>query len=206
MQPTHGLPADTSERPARKAASLGIPPEALALPALEQVATDPPANGHPLVPPADEWVTTFNAWMAAVEARGDRYPPGRVTDVSREACMRAAATDDRTIDRFQGDKDVQLTLDIPKDTYDRLARKATTLGTTPEALALPALERAAAEPPANGPPPVSPAGPAPADPAPAGWRRLFDAHMRAVEARADRYPPGHVTDVSREAMYEGCGE
>ena len=96
---------------------------------------------------------------------------------------------------------MQLTLDIPKDTYDRLARKAATLGTTPEALALPALERAAAEPLTNGQPPVPPA-----DPAPAEWRRLFDAHMRAVEARADQYPPGHVTDVSREAMYEGCGE
>ena len=84
MQLTLDLPPDTYERLARKAASLGITPEALALPALEQVAADPPANGQPLVPPADEWVTNFNAWMAAVEARGDQYPPGHVTDVSRE--------------------------------------------------------------------------------------------------------------------------
>ncbi len=96
---------------------------------------------------------------------------------------------------------MQLTLDIPTDTYERLARKAATLGITPEALALPALEQAAADPHTNGLPPGHPAVLPPAE-----WRRRFDSHMRAVEARADQYPPGHVTDVSREAMYEGCGE
>jgi hypothetical protein len=32
-----------------------------------------------------------------------------------------------------------------------------------------------------------------------------DMHARAV-ARAHRYPSGFEADVSRESMYEGCGE
>ena len=96
---------------------------------------------------------------------------------------------------------MQITLDIPKDTYERLARRAATLGTTPEALALPALERAADEPLTNGQPPAPPAD-RPAD----DWVTNFNVWMAAVEARGDQYPAGHVTDVSRESMYEGCGE
>ncbi len=99
---------------------------------------------------------------------------------------------------------MQLTLDIPKATYDRLSRRASALGTTVEALAAPAVEQlaqpTAAEP--AEPTAVTDGGDLPYD----DWTRMFDAHMRAVEARADQYPPGHVTDVSRESMYEGCGE
>ena len=93
---------------------------------------------------------------------------------------------------------MQLTLDIPKDVYERLSRRASALGTTVEALAGPAVEQLAnpalpetAEPPAP-----------PAD----DWQRQLDAFNALIESRADRYPPGFRADVSRESMYEGCGE
>lgn len=38
------------------------------------------------------------------------------------------------------------------------------------------------------------------------WQRQFDALNALIHSRADRYPPGFQADVSREAMYEGCGE
>ena len=38
------------------------------------------------------------------------------------------------------------------------------------------------------------------------WKRRLDEWMAIVDARADRYPPGFQADVSRESMYEGCGE
>lgn len=88
------------------------------------------------------------------------------------------------------------TIHVPNDTYERLARRAAVLGTTAEALAVPALERAAAE---EAPSP-------PGQPSPDEWRRRFDAFNALVQSRADRYPPGFQADASREAMYEGCGE
>ena len=30
--------------------------------------------------------------------------------------------------------------------------------------------------------------------------------LALARSRADRYPPGFRADVSREGMYEGCGE
>ncbi len=33
------------------------------------------------------------------------------------------------------------------------------------------------------------------------WQRHFDAWMKRVEARADRYPPGFMLDDSYEAIY-----
>lgn len=93
------------------------------------------------------------------------------------------------------------TITVPDAVYDRLARRAAALGTTPDALALPAIERAAGEPPA-----VDRPIPSASDLSPAERLRLMAEHMRAIEARDYDYPPGHVTDVSRESIYEGCGE
>lgn len=93
------------------------------------------------------------------------------------------------------------TITVPEDTYQRLTRRALALGTTVDALVAPALERATGEPATSGTPPAPP-GELPYD----EWKRAFDEWMSAVEARADQYPPGHVTDVSRESIYEGCGE
>ena len=38
------------------------------------------------------------------------------------------------------------------------------------------------------------------------WKRLFDAYLCEVAARAGRYPRGFVVDDSRDAIYEGRGE
>jgi hypothetical protein len=50
------------------------------------------------------------------------------------------------------------------------------------------------------------ATPTPTPPDPAAWRRLFDAYLREVAARASRYPAGFVVDDSRDSIYEGRGE
>jgi antitoxin (DNA-binding transcriptional repressor) of toxin-antitoxin stability system len=47
------------------------------------------------------------------------------------------------------------------------------------------------------PPPSVPGEPLTAD----QWQKEFDAWMKEVEARADRYPPGFVLDDSYEAIY-----
>lgn len=92
-------------------------------------------------------------------------------------------------------------LDIPADTYARLAAQAVALGTTIEALALPALEEVAKGSTTKG-----------NSPAPANelsddeWRRVFDKMLTDTRSRADRYPTGFRADVSRESIYEGCGE
>ena len=38
------------------------------------------------------------------------------------------------------------------------------------------------------------------------WKKLFDEWQTRVQARVGNYPPGFECDVSRESMYEGCGE
>ena len=83
------------------------------------------------------------------------------------------------------------TISIPDDTYQLLAARAAALATTPEALAASALDRLARTPPA-------------ADTA--DWLRDFDAMLADFRALPPAYPPGHVVDVSREAIYTGCGE
>ncbi len=92
------------------------------------------------------------------------------------------------------------TITIPEDLYHRLANRAAALGSTVEALAAPALDQLAPESHTNEPSTL------PVDLPYHEWKKRFDAHMKTIEAKADRYPPGHVVDVSREAMYEGCGE
>lgn len=87
------------------------------------------------------------------------------------------------------------TITIPDATFDRLARRAEALGTTVEALAAPALAQLTAGPPT---PPVD----LPYD----EWKRLVDEYLAEVKARAHLYPPGFEADVSRESIYEGCGE
>jgi hypothetical protein len=46
----------------------------------------------------------------------------------------------------------------------------------------------------------------PAPPSADEWRRLYDAYLREVAARAGSYPDGFVADDSRETIYEGRGE
>jgi hypothetical protein len=91
-------------------------------------------------------------------------------------------------------------LTIPADTYEKLARRAAALNVTVEQLVTPALERVAGEG-ENGHPPLAPAD-LPYD----QWKARFDEFLTTVRSRAGRYPPGFQADVSRESIYEGCGE
>ena len=94
------------------------------------------------------------------------------------------------------------TLEIPEATYERLARRAAKLQTSVEALAVPALERVAIEPIASVPPRSDPPVDLPYD----EWKKALDEIVARAEARAHLYPPGFEADVSRESIYEGCGE
>jgi len=85
------------------------------------------------------------------------------------------------------------TIHVPDDTFARLAAAAHTTGTSVDEFALRTLERAA---------PTT----APAVPTDDEWQRRFDAHMRIVQARADRYLPAFRLDDSRESIYARCGE
>ena len=94
------------------------------------------------------------------------------------------------------------TLEIPEATYERLARRAVALSTTVEALAVPALERVAIEPMPAAHPPSKPPVDLPYD----EWKKGLDEMVARAATRAHRYPPGFKADVSRESIYEGCGE
>lgn len=85
------------------------------------------------------------------------------------------------------------TLTIPESTYDVLVKAAAARRVAPEALAAATLDQLA---------PAEPPGP----PSREEWLRDFDAWIAEIRARPPLYPPGHVVDVSRESIYEGCGE
>jgi predicted DNA-binding ribbon-helix-helix protein len=80
-------------------------------------------------------------------------------------------------------------LDINRETYDRLARKAAARNMTIARLVEPMLDQLAADEPT------------------AEERRVaLDQWMRMVQSRAHRYPAGFVADDTRESIYEGRGE
>ena len=93
------------------------------------------------------------------------------------------------------------TITVPDDTYERIASRAAVLGTTVEALVVPALEQLVQVPQTNGRHSVT-SGELPYD----EWKKGMDEWQARVLARAVEYPPGFECDVSREAMYGGCGE
>ncbi|HVS34874.1 MAG TPA: hypothetical protein VMS17_04780 [Gemmataceae bacterium] len=92
-------------------------------------------------------------------------------------------------------------LAIPADTYEKLVRRAAAMNVTVEQLIIPALERVAGAEVKNGHAPIPP-GELPYD----QWKDRFDELLTIVRSRAGRYPPGFHADVSRESIYEGCGE
>jgi len=94
------------------------------------------------------------------------------------------------------------TIDIPEATYQRLTRRAAALRTTVESLAVPALEELARDPAM----PALPTTDSPVDLPYDEWKKLFGEIVSRAEARKLLYPPGFVADVSRESIYEGCGE
>jgi hypothetical protein len=90
---------------------------------------------------------------------------------------------------------------ISADRYEQLARRAAALNVTVEQLVSVALDRVVGAEVENGPPPL-PAGNLPFD----QWKARFEELLATAHTRADRYPPGFQADVSRESIYEGCGE
>ena len=75
------------ERLAKRAAALNVTVEQLVAPLLDLAAES--GNGHSAASSTeagfDEWKETFDAWMADVQARAHRYPPGFALDDSRES-------------------------------------------------------------------------------------------------------------------------
>jgi hypothetical protein len=86
--PSLTIPDEMYERLVRRAAALNVTLEQLIAPLLD-LAAEGVGNGHPTpsrtAASFDEWNKTFDAWMADVRARADRYPPGFVLDDSRES-------------------------------------------------------------------------------------------------------------------------
>ena len=95
------------------------------------------------------------------------------------------------------------TIDIPEETYQRLTRRAAALRTTVESLALPALEVVACDP---IPTLIFPVQAEPVDLPYDEWKKGLDEVVARAKEREHRYPPGFEADVSRESIYEGCGE
>jgi hypothetical protein len=84
-------------------------------------------------------------------------------------------------------------VNIPEDTFWRLAARAAALNVSVEDLVKPVLDRLA-----EG------GSPAPELPLPLGgdaWQAELEEWKRDAERRAGRYPPGFVLDDSRERMY-----
>lgn len=86
------------------------------------------------------------------------------------------------------------TVTIPDATFERLARHAAALGTTVDAVATTAIDRAVPEDGLPAPPPAVLHGEA--------WRKAFDELTALIRSRAHMYPPGFEVDDSREAIYD----
>jgi hypothetical protein len=83
--PSVTIPDETFHRLAKRAAAGNITVEQLIL----TLAAENDGNAHPTPTPTaasfDDWKKQFDAWMAEVQARAQRYPPGFAMDDSREA-------------------------------------------------------------------------------------------------------------------------
>ena len=90
------------------------------------------------------------------------------------------------------------TMNIPDSTFKLLEARATALGMTVDAFAVPAVERLVRELQTD----TLPTTGMPDD----EWKKRFDDLLALARSRDDRYPPGFQADLSRETMYEGCGE
>jgi hypothetical protein len=82
------VPEDMFSRLAERAAALKLTVDQLVAPLLHQAereGVDGQAAQAPADLPYDEWKKGFDAWMAGVQSRADRYPLGFVVDDSRES-------------------------------------------------------------------------------------------------------------------------
>jgi hypothetical protein len=73
---------------ATRAAALRVTVEQLIAPLLDLAAQthgDGSSTGSPGAVSFDEWKNRLDSWMADVQARASRYPPGFILDDSRES-------------------------------------------------------------------------------------------------------------------------
>ena len=84
-------------------------------------------------------------------------------------------------------------VEIPEETFRRLAERAATRNLSVDDYVRPALDRLAEEEPLD---PVL-STPLTGD----AWLAAWDAWTRDIENRSGRYPPGFVLDDSRDAIY-----
>ncbi|MSQ97411.1 MAG: hypothetical protein EXR98_23050 [Gemmataceae bacterium] len=78
------IPDEAFEPLAKRAAALNVTVEQLVL----KLVTETDGNGRPTPAPPqpfNEWKKNFDAWMADVQARANRYPPDFAMDDSRES-------------------------------------------------------------------------------------------------------------------------
>lgn len=84
--PTLTVSNEIYDRLAKRAAVLDLTVEQLVAPLLELAAIGK-GNSQPAVSASescfDDWKQNFDAWMADVQGRAHRYPPGFVMDDSR---------------------------------------------------------------------------------------------------------------------------
>lgn len=73
------------ERLAKRAAALNVTVEQLIAPLLDLAADNPHPTLSPTAASFGDWKKNFAAWMADVQGRAHRYPPGFVMDDSRES-------------------------------------------------------------------------------------------------------------------------
>ena len=86
--PSLTISDEVFERLTKRAAALNVTVEEL-IAALLRLAAEGANPGHlkgsPTEAPFAVWKKTFDAWMADIQARANRYPPGFVMDDSRES-------------------------------------------------------------------------------------------------------------------------
>jgi hypothetical protein len=87
------------------------------------------------------------------------------------------------------------TIEVSEEIYRKLERRAERLRTSIPEAARPLLD-------VDEPLPDEPASPEVI----ADRLRKFDEMMEFFNSQPRLYPEGHVVDVSRESIYEGCGE
>jgi hypothetical protein len=85
------------------------------------------------------------------------------------------------------------TIEVSEETYRKLEQRARRQETSIEALVGPTLESISGV--------VFPPVPTLEE-----FRKGMEEIAERARARAHLYPPGFEADVSRESMYEGCGE
>ena len=83
--PSVSIPDELYHRIALRAAALNVSVEQLIAPLLDEAAEGGPPPCAKSNVSMETWNTTFDSWMAEVQKRAPRYPPGFRLDDSRES-------------------------------------------------------------------------------------------------------------------------